>query len=437
MATITIVAAHPKYPAFTPGHGYEVDSATYAALTTGGFAVAGLPPTFSPSGPTSDGRDDDVLRIVGAGLDAAGQAAADRGVFSGKPTDAYAYSDFSGLTLVAGATSNGLPIAYSGDAPPVQSADGLTIGSGTGQRAMYGEVMLPGNVRSMEVEFKLNAGTGSGGADCSVVLIPWKTTNSGFPVTAIPATGIHMVIRKDAVVVSYFDPGLTGYTTYLTRKHSVPLVDGVWYRAGWSLVDDRLSVRMPDGQVVVVTEANISSRLGPYAGFEIYQLDGAADQRATVRKIKASHHDPMLAGVIFDGQARAETTPVCVSVTSGATASVPLTADALIPGLAATRVPKGPSGKCVIRLNGWISANPSGTVVWVVQLYLDAAATLTYGNESRLVADASQTGQATVDILMPLPAEPVYMKWQQWCTASGATMDVQVYRPAVILMTPV
>lgn len=69
MATITVVAAHPKYPAFTPGHGYEVDSATYAALTTGGFAVAGLPPTFSPSGPTSDGRDDDVLRTVGGVLD--------------------------------------------------------------------------------------------------------------------------------------------------------------------------------------------------------------------------------------------------------------------------------------------------------------------------------------------------------------------------------
>ena len=70
MATITIVAAHPKYPGFTPGHGYEVDSTTYAALIAGGFAVAGLPPTFSPSGPTSDGRDDDVLRTVGGVLDA-------------------------------------------------------------------------------------------------------------------------------------------------------------------------------------------------------------------------------------------------------------------------------------------------------------------------------------------------------------------------------
>lgn len=353
----------------------------------------------------------------------------------GSNTGGFAHSSLDGDALKEW-TDSGLKISYSGGASPVHSADGLTVGAGVGQRAMYAEVELPDTVRSMEAEFRFNAG-GTGGAECAVVLIPWASTNAAFPLSPVPATGIHLVIRKDAVVVSYFGEGLAGYTTYLTKKHAAPLVDGVWYRAGWSLTDNRLSIRMPDGQVVVVTEPEITSRMGKFACFEIYQFDGAADQTATIRKIKASHHDPFLSGVEFDNSPRAETVPVCVSVNAGATAAVPLAAAALLPALAAVRVPKGATGKCNIRLGAWVSANPAGTVVWVVQLYLDAAATLTYGNESRLVSDAGQLGQASVDILMTLPAEPVYMKWQQWATAGGATMDVQTYRPATMCMTPV
>lgn len=368
-------------------------------------------------------------------LDAGSRQAADHGIFSNKPTAAYVYADLSIGSVVPTTTGDGAAIAYSGAAAPSKGAEGLSINTGTGQRALYAEVTLPAPVKHMEAEFKFSGG--SGGAEGSIVLVPWKTTNANFPVSAVPATGIHMVVRKDATVVSYFDAGLGGYTTYLTKKHAQPLSDNVWYRAGWSLVDSRLSIKLPDGTVTVVTEANIASRLGPFACWEIYQFDGAADQKVTIRKISATHADPVLAGIPFDNTPKAETVPVCVSETTGATASVPLSAAALLPALAAVRVPKGETGKCNIRLGAWVSANPAGTVVWVVQLYLDAAATLTYGNESRLVADAGQLGQATVDILMTLPAEPVYMKWQQWGTAAGATMDVQAYRPAVMVLTPV
>ena len=126
MATITIVAAHPKYPAFTPGHGYEVDSATYAALTTGGFAVAGLPPTFSPSGPTSDGRDDDVLRTVGGVLDAVSMdALANSGVGLSFYTPSGA-SAFEKLLSQNGAVFNGTAddAAHIQESVDAVSADG-------------------------------------------------------------------------------------------------------------------------------------------------------------------------------------------------------------------------------------------------------------------------------------------------------------------------
>lgn len=348
------------------------------------------------------------------------------------PGDGISRLDAAGAAVLPAAMQDGRPILFSGGASPVQTAEGITIDAGSGQRAWYAEVALEGPVTRMGCEFKMGLSNGTAGA--AVCLIPWLTANA-FP--AIPATGIHFVVTRQGWSIDYFDALLANKVTYATGRHQELLGEEDWYQVEWARVGGVLTVRVPDGSTVVITEPQIVSRVGPYACAEVYQNVGTTDARPTIRRFWASAGD-VLTQVDWFGRAVSEARAQSLHITSGATTSVPQgsAGDFLAAG---TRVflPKGPTGRTWVRLSAFITNLPAGgDLIWTLRVTGASGGTL-FQNPAYTVARAGATGRVDLDVVLSPNADPSYLTWQHWCTVAGATMDVQASRPAVVVATPV
>lgn len=339
--------------------------------------------------------------------------------------------DLQSLNALPTSDGQGRPISYTGGAAPVFNSGALEMSAGAGA-AVYAEVALDGPVTRMGCEFKFVGPDADAGAVC---IIPWLTSKPASSATPdIPATGIHAVFKTSGWSIDYFDAGMNSLVKYASGSYVKKLLVGQWYSVEWARDGNNVTLRLPDGRIITVSDPEVSPRVGNFACFEIFR-NGVTTSVAAVRKMWSSS---LQQRVIPDAPlpvAASAIPPKTVSITPFTPQAIPQS-KTILEADRRVRIAGGAAGKCLVRFSQYVVCVSGVSILYGCRLTIEDGTI--YSDTQIAAVRGVYEGRVVAEMLVDvLYNQAIYAEWTVQATGASTAMYCSADKPALMTLVPV